>query len=169
MAQLDKRLKAVKDALHDGCGVAPDRVVQNAYEPIHYDERGQLCGSQPNLGMDVNPKFLLNRQRIGEVGDFFKDFVKQLECTNSSRRRNDCPGGLATGPGTGFTLVTEHQAKFAKRGVCARDPKSFMADGINMQMPRLSVATDEFKPYSPSGWTPYAAHWRLFARRTTCS
>jgi hypothetical protein len=162
LAQLDKRLKAVKDALHDGFGVLPDRVVQNAYEPIHYDERGQLCGSQPNLGMDVNPKFLLSRQRIGEVGDFFKDFVKQLECTNNSRRRNDCPAGLATGPGTGFTLVTEHQVKFANRGICARDPKKWMADGINMQMPRLSAATDEFKPYPPSAWTPYASHWRLF-------
>ena len=162
LAQLDKRLKAVKDALRDGFGVQPDRVVQNAYEPIHYDERGQLCGAQPNLGMDVNPKFLLSRQRIGEVGDFFKDFVKQLECTNNSRRRNDCPAGLATGPGTGFTLVTEHQVKFATRGICARNPRSFMVDGINMQMPRLSAATDEFKPYSPSSWTPYATHWRLF-------
>jgi len=162
LAQLDKRLKTVKDALHDGFGVSPDRVVQNAYEPIHYDERGQLCGAQPNLGMDVNPKFLLSRQRVGEVGDFFKDFVKQLECTNNSRRRNDCPAGLATGPGTGFTLVTEHQVKFANRGICARDPKKWMADGINMQMPRLSVATDEFKPYSPAAWTPYATHWRLF-------
>ena len=160
LAQLDKRIKAVKDALHDGFGIAPDRVVQNAYEPIHFDERGQLCGSQPNLGMDVNPKFLLSKARIGEVGEFFKDFVKQLECTNSSHRRKDCPAGLATGPGTGFTLVTEHQVKFAQRGICARNPRNFIADGINMQMPRKSV--EDFKPYSPSDWTPYATHWRLF-------
>jgi hypothetical protein len=162
LAQLDKRLKAVKSALQDGFGVSPDRVVQNAYEPIHFDERGQLCGAQPNLGMDVNPKFKLSRERIGEVGEFFKDFVKKLECTADSRRRNDCPAGLATGPGTGFTLVTEHQAKFAKRGICARNPRNWMADGINMQMPRKSAATDEFKPYAPSDALPYASHWRLF-------
>jgi len=162
LAQLDKRLKAVKDALRDGFGVSPDRVVQNAYEPLQYDERGALCGAQPNLGMDVNPKFLLSRERIGEVDVFYKDFMKQLQCIANVRGRNDCPAGLATGPGTGFTLVTEHQVKFAKRGICARNPRGFMADGINMQMPRLSVATDEFKPYTPAGWAPYATHWRLF-------
>ena len=63
--------------------------------------------------------------------------------------------------GTGFHLVTEHIAKFAKRGVCARNPRSAMTDGLNMGMPRLSHVTDEFKPYSPAATLPYAAHWRL--------
>src|SRR6516165_8321380 len=44
---LDQRMKAVKDALRDGFGVAPERVVQSSYEPIQYDETGALCGSQP--------------------------------------------------------------------------------------------------------------------------
>jgi hypothetical protein len=161
LGQLDKRLKAVKDALRDGFGVDPERVVQNAYEPIHYDETGALCGSQPTLGMDVHPNFKISKARLTEVGDFFRDFVKRLECTASSRR-GDCPAGLATGSGTGFTLVTEHQVKFAKRGICARNPRSLIADGINMQMPRKSRLDDEFKPYSPDATLPYASRWRLF-------
>src|SRR5206468_11058694 len=39
---LDERMKAVKDALHDGFGVAPARVVQSSYEPIQFDENGHL-------------------------------------------------------------------------------------------------------------------------------
>ncbi len=162
LASLDKRLKAVKDALRDGFGVEPARVVQNAYEPIQFDETGGICGTQPTLGMDVHPNLRLNKARLTEVGDFFKDFVKRLECISSTGRRSDCPAGLATGPGTGFSLVTEHQVKFAKRGICARNPQSAIADGMLMQMPRKSALDDEFKPYSPDGALPYASHWRLF-------
>ena len=39
-------MKAVKDALHEGFGVPPARVVQSSYEPIQYDETGALCGAQ---------------------------------------------------------------------------------------------------------------------------
>ena len=167
LGQLDKRYKAVKDALRDGFGVDPQRVVQNAYEPLQFDEKGQLCGAQPTLGMDVQPKLRMSRERIGEVAEFFRDLTKRIECTASVSRHPDCPAGLATGGGTGFHLVTEHIAKFAKRGVCARNPSSAMMDGLNMGMPRLSHATDEFKPYSPAAALPYAAHWRLSAPRTT--
>ena len=55
LASLDKRIKAVRDALVDGFGVEPARVLQNAYEPIQYDETGTYCGAQPTLGMDVHP------------------------------------------------------------------------------------------------------------------
>ena len=162
LAQLDKRLKAVKDALHDGFGVEPSRVVQNAYEPIQFDENGALCGTQPTLGMDVHPQLKMNRERLAETGEFFRDFVKTLECTSNTSRRGDCPAGLATGSGTGFSLVTEHQARFAKRGLCARNPRNAAMDGINMGMPRLSHLLDEFKPYSPSAELPYGTRWRLF-------
>ena len=52
---LDERMKAVKDALHQGFGVEPARVLQTTYEPIQYDETGSYCGAQPTLGMDVHP------------------------------------------------------------------------------------------------------------------
>ena len=73
-------MKAVKDALHDGFGVAPARVVQSSYEPIQYDETGALCGSQPTLGMDVHPGLKLSRQRLQETADFLRDFLGRLEC-----------------------------------------------------------------------------------------
>ena len=161
LAVLDKRMKAVKDALHDGFGVEPARVVENAYEPIQYDENGKLCGGQPLLGMDVHPKLKLSQERLAETAAFFRDFVNRMECIAGSGRGRNCPAGLATGRGTGFTLVTEHQAKFAKRGICARDPKSAMIDGINMAMPRKSPATDEFRPFNPAYALPYGPHWRL--------
>ena len=78
-----------------------------------------------------------------------------------ARRRADCPAGLATGKGTGFHLVTEHIAKFSRRGVCARDPKRAHADGTVMAMPRLSQRSGEFVPYSPANALPYAHRWRL--------
>ena len=52
---LDERMKALKDALQQGFGVEPTRVLQTTYEPIQYDETGALCGAQPTLGLDVHP------------------------------------------------------------------------------------------------------------------
>ena len=159
---LDRRLQAVKQALQDGFGVEPSRVVQSSYEPIQFDETGALCGTMPTLGMDVQPKLRLNRGRVAETASFLHDFQARLECTINASSHADCPKGLATGAGTGFQLVTEHLQKFANRGICARDPKRAMADGIMMGMPRMSQAADEFKPYSPADELPYGHRWRLF-------
>jgi hypothetical protein len=159
---LDHRMKAVKDALHDGFGVEPAHVVQSSYEPIQYDETGALCGAQPTLGMDVHPGLKLGRARLQETADFLRDFLGRLECIAGSKKGGGCPGSLATGAGTGFTLVTDHIPEFTKRGLCARDPKRALADGIAMRMPRKPLNGDGFKPYSPAATLPYAHHWRLF-------
>jgi hypothetical protein len=159
---LDHRMKALKDALQEGFGVPPSRVVQSSYEPIQYDETGALCGSQPTLGMDVHPGLKLGRQRLTETADFLKDFLVRLECIAGGKCRANCPANLATGAGTGFTLVTDHIPEFTKRGLCARDPKRALADGVAMRMPRRPTNGDDFKPYSPAAALPYAHHWRLF-------
>lgn len=157
---LDQRMKALKDALTDGFGIAPSRVLQTSYEPIQFDETGALCGSQPTLGLDVHPGLKLSRQRLAETADFLKGFLGRLECI-SSTKGHSCPA-LATGAGTGFTLITDHLPEFAKRGMCARDPKRALADGVNMRMPRQTSDGEEFRPYSPAAVTPYAHHYRLF-------
>jgi hypothetical protein len=158
---LDQRMKAVKDALADGFGIQPARVLQSSYEPIQYDETGGLCGSQPTLGMDVHPGLKLDRGRLKETADFLHELLDKLECI-SSTKGHSCPANLATGAGTGFTLVTDHIPEFAKRGMCARDPKRAFQDGVDMRIPRKPGGGDEFKPYSPAATLPYAHHWRLF-------
>ena len=162
LSVLDRRLQAVKQALHDGFGVEPSRVVQSSYEPIQFDETGGLCGSMPTLGMDVQPKLKLNRERIAETASFLHDFQTGWNAPPAPAGTPTARRNLATGAGTGFTLVTEHLPKFAKRGICARDPSRALSDGIMMGMPRKSRVTDEFKPYSPDDELPYAHHWRLF-------
>jgi hypothetical protein len=154
---LDERMKALRDALRDGFGVDPGRVIQTSYEPIQYDETGALCGSQPTLGMDVHPKLRMGKQRLGEISGFMDEFLGRLQCMSTAGGK--CPK-LATGAGTGFTLVTEHIPAFTKRGICARDPKRALADSINMRMPRRSP--DGFKPFTPAYYLPYAHNWRLF-------
>jgi hypothetical protein len=161
MDKLDERMKALKDALADGFGVAPSRVLQSSYEPLQYDETGGLCGSQPTLGMDVHPGLRMSRERLKETADFLNDFLARLECIAGTKGRR-CPPNLATGAGTGFHLVTDHLPEFAKRGVCARDPKRALVDGINMRVPRRAPNGDAFKPYSPAATLPYAHQWRLF-------
>jgi len=160
MNVLDERMKALKDALNDGFGVPPARVFQSSYEPIQFDETGALCGSQPTLGLDVHPGLKLSKPRLQETADFLRDFLGRLECISSTKGRN-CPA-LATGPGTGFTLITDHIPEFTKRGMCARDPKRAFQDGVNMRVPRKTPTGDEWKPYSPAATLPYARHWRLF-------
>jgi hypothetical protein len=103
----------------------------------------------------------MSRERLHETADFLKDFLVRLECI-AGKGHAGCPGNLATGGGTGFTLVTDHIPEFTKRGLCARDPKHALADGIAMRMPRKPIGGDDFKPYSPAAALPYAHHWRLF-------
>ena len=156
----DRRMRAVKDALNDAFGVDPSRVLQNAYEPIQFDETGNVCGGQPTLGLDVHPKLHYSRERTQEVSNFVRDLQGRLECITDGRKAG-CPAGLATGSGTGFHLITDHVAEFAKRGVCARDPQKMLVDQVNMNVPRLSHLTDQWVPYSPAAAMPYAHHWRL--------
>jgi lysophospholipase L1-like esterase len=160
LAVLDKRIKAVRDALAEGFGVEPSRVLQNAYEPIHFDEAGQFCGAMPTLGMDVHPSFKVNRDRLREASDVARELQARLECMANAKGRN-CPAGLATGAGTGFRFITEHVADFSKRGICARDPRRALADQVTMTMPRRARTSEVFEPYSPAAALPYAARWRL--------
>jgi hypothetical protein len=160
MGVLDRRFAAVKQALADGFGVPGARVVQNAYEQIQYDENGQPCGAQPTLGLDVHPKLAYSRERVIEVSSFARELQGRLECIDDAKKPG-CPSGLATGAGTGFHLVTDHLAEFARRGLCARDPQHAFPDQLAMGMPRLSRATQEWEPYSPAWTIPYAHHWRL--------
>jgi hypothetical protein len=157
---LDRRVEAVKEALRDGFGVDPSRVLQNTYEPIQFDETGNVCGRQPTLGLDVYPKFRYDPQRIREVSSFVGELQHRLECMADAAKPG-CPAGLATGRGTGFQFITDHTTEFARRGVCARDPQRALSDQLNMMMPRVSSATDDFVPYSPAGALPYGHHWRL--------
>ena len=157
---LDRRMRAVKEALYDGFGIDPSRVLQNAYEPIQFDETGNVCGAQPTVGLDVHPKLRYSRERTQEVSNFVRELQGRLECITDGRKAG-CPAGLATGTGTGFHLVVDHIEEFARRGVCARDPQKPLIDQVNMNMPRLSHATDQWVPYSPAAALPYAHHWRL--------
>lgn len=157
---LDRRMKALKDALVDGFGIDPATVLHNAYEPVQFDETGRVCGMQPTIGLDVHPKLHYGSARVQEVSDFTRDLQARMECMADARRRPGCPR-LATGSGTGFRFVAEHTAMFARRGVCARDPQRTLADQINMMMPRLSQRIDEFQPYSPAAALPYGKRWRL--------
>jgi lysophospholipase L1-like esterase len=158
---LDKRIKAVRDALVDGFGVDPAHVLQNAYEPIQYDETGSYCGNQATLGMDVHPSLKVNKARLTEVAELAGDLQKRLACIASTRGARDCPAGLATGSGTGFQFITEHTADFSKRGICARDPTRALLDQASMKMPRRSKQTQDWEPYSPAAALPYGHHWRL--------
>ena len=161
LSVLDKRIKAVRDALTDGFGVEPARVLQNAYEPIQFDETGTYCGAQPTLGMDVHPSLKVSKARLNEAADVANELQKRLECMSSSRSRRDCPAGLATGTGTGFRFITDHVADFSKRGICARDPTRVLIDQAAMKMPRRSKVSADFEPYSPAGALPYGHRWRL--------
>ncbi len=160
LEQLDERMKALRDALQDGFGVPPTRVLQTAYEPIQFDESGAMCGKEPALGLDVHPKLRLDRVRLGETVDFLKDFFARMTCIDNAKA-GGCPA-LATGSGTGFQLVADHQPEFARRGLCAREPKRAQADGDMMAMPRRLAGSDDFSPYSPAAYLPYQHRWRLF-------
>jgi hypothetical protein len=98
---------------------------------------------------------------LHETADFLRNSSHVWNIAGSKGRAG-CPAHLATGAGTGFRLVTEHIHEFGKRGLCARDPKRSLADGVAMRMPRKPANGDAFRPYSPAATLPYSHHWRLF-------
>jgi hypothetical protein len=158
---LDRRLKAVRDALVDGFGVEPASVLQTAYEPVQFDEAGRVCAAEPTLGLDVHPELRYSGRRVQEVSDFARDLQARMECITDMRRRAGCPARLATGSGTGFQFVADHAAEFGRRGACARDPQRVVADHAAMTMPRMSLQAGEFQPTSPALALPYGRRWRL--------
>ena len=88
---LDERMKAVKDALQDGFGVAPARVVQSSYEPIQFDENGAICGADPTLGLDVHVNLKLTSSACRKP---------PTSCTTSSAGSNASPAaGKTVRPG----------------------------------------------------------------------
>src|SRR5204863_9485431 len=89
LAVLDKRIKAVRAALVDGFGVEPSHVLQNAYEPIQFDEVGGYCGSHATLGMDVHPSLKVNKARLNEAANVAADLQKRLDCMASVKNRRD--------------------------------------------------------------------------------
>jgi hypothetical protein len=159
LERLPERMRALRDALLDGFGVQPNRVLQTAYEPIQFDENGMICGALPTLGLDVHPKLMLSRERLQETVGFLQDFFARMTCIDNGRAPN-CPV-TATGAGTGFQLITDHQPAFTRRGICARDPRNAQLDGALMAIPRR-IGGEEFTPYSPAAFLPYQHRWRLF-------
>ena len=126
-------MKAVKDALHDGFGVAPARVRADRPTSRSSTTRPARCAARSRRSAwTCIPACKLNRERLQETADFLRDFLGRLECIAGTNGAG-CPADLATGAGTGFRLVTDHIPEFAKRGMCARDPKRALADGVNMR------------------------------------
>ena len=161
LGALDERMQALKKALVEGFGVKPAQVIQSSYEPIQFDQTGALCGSMPALGMDIHPGLKLSRARLQETVTFLNHLLARLQCITHTAGHH-CPAGLATGTGTGFTLVTDHIPEFRRRGMCAVDPKRQLTDMIMMRMPRMATNGDGFKPFSPAATLPYEHRWRLF-------
>ncbi len=158
---LDERMKALKDALHEGFGVAPARVVQTSYEPLQYDETGALCGAQPTLGMDVHPGLGLSRQRLQRPPTSCRIFwcgsnaspaagALRLPRQSRNRRRHRVYAGDRA-----YCRIPQ------ARDMCARSQASNRRR-LAMRMPRVPLNGDEFKPYSPAATLPYAHRWRLF-------
>ncbi len=153
---LDWRIQALKSALEEDFAVEPSKVIHTSYERIQDDETGELCGTYPNLGMDVHNKFSFHVDHLRKTAEFLGRLLARLQCMTA--KAEGCPQNLKTGDGTKFTLVTKHQDEFKKRGLCARGPGD--GDGALMQIPRYVVGV--FKPYNPADFRPYASRTRLF-------
>ena len=151
---LDERFKALKDALRDGFGVDPARGVHTSYEPIQFDETGRFAARNPTRHGRASEAQV-------EPGAIDRDRGFPERVSRAARMHYrcapppDCPANLATGAGTGFKLVTEHQAKFARRGLCARDPQRAAADGADGHAAQVA-GHRRVQPFSPAAMLPYA-------------
>lgn len=158
LSMLAPRLQAVKAAFVDQIGVRPQQVVQTGYESMQVDAQGKLCGLDPStatLGMGVHDALRFSPERLKAVDAFSKRFFERLRCV--AKREGGCPEGLASGEGTGFSFVTEHQPQFEGRGICAARP----GERADFVVPRLDGPRG-FKPYNPSRYLPYLHRNRLF-------
>lgn len=160
---LDRRIQALKTALEEDFAVPASKIIHTSYEPIQYDETGKLCGSDPYLGLDVQDEFSFHVDKLDETAKFLGRLLDRLQCMTNKARAMDngihCPNALKTGDGTNFTLVTQHQDEFKKRGICAR---SAADGGVPMQMSKPRRDNGVFEPYNPVEFRPYASRTRLF-------
>ena len=83
---LDERMQALKQALQDGFGVFPARVVQSSYEPIHHDETGRCAERSRPWAWTCIPA-------SGSAGSAWRR--PRISCRGCSAGSNASPGGAA--------------------------------------------------------------------------
>jgi hypothetical protein len=83
---LDERMQALKQALQDGFGVSPARVVQSSYEPIHHDETGRCAERSRPWAWTCIPA-------SGSAGSAWRR--PRISCRGCSAGSNASPGGAA--------------------------------------------------------------------------
>jgi len=152
LEHLDERFAQAKIALNRHFGVAPDRVIQTAYESFQQNESKTLC--KGSVGMDLHPRFRIIDRNLKQANDFSKTFFKRLKCI--AKADGTCPQNLATKTGTGFHFVDKHQETFTDRGICALS-KDELPYGPG---PRYSRGS--FDPWIPAHYNPYGPTHRYF-------
>lgn len=164
---LDKRFAELKRALKVILSVDSNRVIQSSYEWLQYAADGMRCKGK--TGLDVHPEFGFIDERLRRVDDFTKNFFHRLECiadVRTGKQKLSCPRNLATGSGTGFVYVNQHQSEFARRGICAIDPDTTRQEMIFAEIPKLkwspSGEPPQPEPWSPHSFHPYWPRYRLF-------
>jgi len=166
---LDQRFSVVKNFFEKDLALPPNRVIQTSYEAMHRDADGNLC--KGTTGLDVHPGFEFIDQRLKDVDNFVCSFLVRLACITDvksdyacpSQPATSCPKTLATGDGTHFRFVTSHQPAFDRRGICAIEPNTQEAKfSREPKLDPASDAPDQFTPWDPATFHPYAARRRLF-------
>ena len=141
----------------------PRRVLQTAYEPMQYDETGALCGSQPTLGIDVNPKLKLGRDRIPRPRYSSRARSTPARMHHRTSRRRRLPGRSRHRAGTGFKLVAEHHTAVRQaRHVRAQSRSAQQLDGTMMAMPRRCRGRARLQALLPGQRASLRPCWRLF-------
>ena len=149
-------------ALRDGFGVEPARVVQNAYEPIQFDETGTPVrrhadarhgrASQAHAEPPAGRRDRRFSARFPDAAGMHEQRQPPRGLPDGSRhrRRHRLPAGDRA-----HTEIRQARHLRARSGAGAGRRHH---DGDAAQV----AGTDEFKPYSPAAALPYAHHWRLF-------
>ncbi len=146
--RLEDRYKSLNRALHNILHIPwaeSDRIVLTTYPPLALLEDGRSVCPDGRAGMTVLQDFALSE-------------IKAKDSTVAARRLNDIMEDA--GRQHRWTVARTHNKAFRGRGICAGWIDNAFSSVDDLRLPRK--IGDQWEPYNPADWKPYAARQRWF-------
>jgi hypothetical protein len=146
--RLEDRYKSLNRALHNILHIPwaeSDRIILSTYPPLALLEDGRSVCPDGRAGMTVLPDFALSEIKAKDSTVAAARLAAIMEDASRQHR---------------WTLAQSHAKAFRGRGICAGWSEHALSSVDDLRLPRRMG--DQWEPYNPADWQPYASRQRWF-------
>lgn len=146
--RLEDRYKSLNRALHNVLYIPwaeSDRIVVTTYPPLALLEDGRSVCPDGRAGMTVLQDFALSEIKAKDSSVAAGRLAAIIEDASRQHR---------------WTLAHSHAKAFLGRGICAGWSENAFSSIDDLRLPRKMG--DQWEPYNPADWKPYASRQRWF-------